>query len=104
MNQAPEEKNLRSRIRRRLSATKRIGCAYRLTGIDMAEGFDSAAWLPGDVMARFFAGIGMVGGAHPTRNPQPDSHRASLQLNCALGKTRDMGGRPARLHDAAAVA
>jgi hypothetical protein len=34
--------------------TRRIGCAYRLTRLDMAEGFDSAAWLPGEVMARFF--------------------------------------------------
>jgi hypothetical protein len=42
------------RLRRRLSATRRIGCAYRLTSLDMAEGFDSAAWLPGDIMARFF--------------------------------------------------
>jgi predicted DNA-binding WGR domain protein len=42
------------RLRRRLSATRRIGCAYRLTSLDMAEGFDSAAWLPGEVMARFF--------------------------------------------------
>jgi predicted DNA-binding WGR domain protein len=42
------------RLRRRLSATRRIGCPYRLTKLDMAEGFDSAAWLPGEVMARFF--------------------------------------------------
>jgi predicted DNA-binding WGR domain protein len=42
------------RLRRRLSATKRIGCAYRLIRLDTAEGFDSAAWLPGEIMARFF--------------------------------------------------
>jgi predicted DNA-binding WGR domain protein len=42
------------RLRRRLSASKRIGCAYRLTSLDMAQGFDSAAWLPGEVMVRFF--------------------------------------------------
>jgi predicted DNA-binding WGR domain protein len=42
------------RLRRRLTATRRIGCAYRLTRLDMVEGFDSSAWLPGDVMARFF--------------------------------------------------
>lgn len=42
------------RLRRRLSATRRIGCAYHLTRLDMVEGFDSAAWLPGEVMARFF--------------------------------------------------
>ena len=42
------------RLRRRLSATKRIGCHYRLTRLDMAEGFDSAAWLPSEMMAGFF--------------------------------------------------
>jgi predicted DNA-binding WGR domain protein len=44
------------RLRRRLSATRRIGCAYRLTRLDMAPGFDFTAWLPGDLMARFFKG------------------------------------------------
>ena len=42
------------RLRRRLTATTRIGCAYRMTRLDMAPGFDSDAWLPGEVMARFF--------------------------------------------------
>ena len=41
------------RLRRRLTATKRIDCAYRLTSLDMVDGFDSTAWLPGEVMARF---------------------------------------------------
>jgi predicted DNA-binding WGR domain protein len=52
----PEEMRqvISERLRRRLSATRRIGCAYRLTRLDMAEGFDSAAWLPEEVMARFF--------------------------------------------------
>ncbi len=47
-------KLISERLRRRLSAIKRIGCAYRLTNLDMAPGFDSAAWLPGEVMARLF--------------------------------------------------
>jgi hypothetical protein len=44
---------IRDRLRRRLSAPKRIGCPYRLTALSAAPGFDSSAWLPGDVMARF---------------------------------------------------
>jgi len=45
---------IRDRLRRRLSAPKRIGCPYRLTALSMAPGFDAWAWLPGEVMARFF--------------------------------------------------
>ena len=45
---------VRNRLRRRLSAPKRIGCAYRLAASSAAPGFDAAVWLPGDVMARFF--------------------------------------------------
>jgi predicted DNA-binding WGR domain protein len=45
---------IRDRLRRRLSAPKRIGCPYRLTVLNSAPGFDSSVWLPGDVMARFF--------------------------------------------------
>jgi predicted DNA-binding WGR domain protein len=46
---------IRDRLRRRLSAPKRIGCSYRLAAFNAATGFDVAAWLPGEVMARFFA-------------------------------------------------
>jgi predicted DNA-binding WGR domain protein len=45
---------IRDRLRRRLSAPKRIGCPYRLAAFSAAPGFDASAWLPGDVMARFF--------------------------------------------------
>jgi hypothetical protein len=45
---------IRDRLRRRLSAPKRIGCHYRLTTLNSASGFDASAWLPGEVMARFF--------------------------------------------------
>ena len=45
---------IRDRLRRRLSAPKRIGCPYRLAAFSTAPGFDTQAWLPGDVMARFF--------------------------------------------------
>jgi predicted DNA-binding WGR domain protein len=45
---------IRDRLRRRLSAPKRIHCAYHLAAFSAASGFDAAAWLPGDVMARFF--------------------------------------------------
>ena len=52
----PEEMKavIRDRLRRRLSAPKRIGCPYRLSAFSAAPGFDASAWLPGDVMARFF--------------------------------------------------
>jgi predicted DNA-binding WGR domain protein len=46
---------IRDRLRRRLSAPKRIGCAYRLAAFSHAPGFDATGWLPGDVIARFFA-------------------------------------------------
>jgi predicted DNA-binding WGR domain protein len=51
----PEEMQavIRERLHRRLSATRRIGCAYRLTSLDVAEGFDSAAWLPDAILAQF---------------------------------------------------
>jgi predicted DNA-binding WGR domain protein len=45
---------VRDRLRRRLSAPRRIGCPYRLAAFSTAPGFDTQAWLPGDVMARFF--------------------------------------------------
>ena len=48
-------KIVREHLRRRLSAPKRIGCAYRVTSFSTATGFDGAAWLPSDVMAGFFA-------------------------------------------------
>jgi predicted DNA-binding WGR domain protein len=46
---------IRDRLRRRLSAPKRIGCPYRLTRLDVAPGFSAWEWLPGEVMARFCA-------------------------------------------------
>jgi hypothetical protein len=45
---------IRDRLRRRLSAPKRIGCSYRLAAFSAAPGFDAWAWLPGEVMAKFF--------------------------------------------------
>lgn len=47
---------VRDRLRRRLSAPKRIGCAYRFTALNVASGFDATPWLPGEVMAGFFSG------------------------------------------------
>ncbi len=40
-------------LRRRLSAPKRIGCAYRLSGLSTADGIDVAFWLPRDALAGF---------------------------------------------------
>ncbi len=48
---------IRKHLRRRLSAPKRIGCPYRLATFSTARGFNAAEWLPGDVMARFFAAV-----------------------------------------------
>lgn len=48
---------IRQLLRRRLSAPKRIGCPYRLATFSTANGFNAADWLPGDVMARFFAAV-----------------------------------------------
>ena len=45
---------IRHRLRRRLTAPTRIGCPYRVAAFSAAPGFDTASWLPGDVMARFF--------------------------------------------------
>jgi hypothetical protein len=49
---------IRDRLRRRLSAPKRIGCPYALAALSTAAGFDAAAWLPSEVMARFFVHAG----------------------------------------------
>jgi len=51
----PEEMRavIRDRLRRRLSAPKRIGCPYHLTVLNSAPGFDTSVWLPGDVIAKF---------------------------------------------------
>lgn len=45
---------IRDRLRRRLSAPKRIGCAYHLAVFSTSPGFDASSWLPSDVMAKFF--------------------------------------------------
>ncbi len=45
---------IRDRLRRRLSAPKRIGCSYRLSAFSEAPGFDASSWLPGAIMDRFF--------------------------------------------------
>ncbi len=46
---------IRDRLLRRLSAPRRIGCPYRLAVFSTAPGFDASPWLPGKVMAKFFA-------------------------------------------------
>ena len=56
-SQKPEEMRavIRDRLRRRLSAPRRIGCPYRLAAFSHAPCFDATDWLPYDVMAGFFA-------------------------------------------------
>src|SRR5437868_3859739 len=41
------------RLRRRLSAPRRIGCPYRLTSFNAASDFDASAFVAGNVLARF---------------------------------------------------
>ena len=45
---------VRERLRRRLSAPRRIGCAYRLAILDIAPNFDCSIWLPSGLMGSFF--------------------------------------------------
>jgi hypothetical protein len=52
---------IRDRLRRRLSAPKRIGCPHRLTAYSAAPGFDSTPWLPGEIMAGFFQQVEATG-------------------------------------------
>ena len=44
---------IRTCLRRRLSAPKRIGCAYRLASFSQACEFNAADWLPADILTRF---------------------------------------------------
>ncbi len=44
---------VRERLGRRLSAPRRIGCAYRLREFSAATGFDADSWLPGEVIGKF---------------------------------------------------
>jgi predicted DNA-binding WGR domain protein len=44
---------IRERLRRRLSAPRRIGCPYRVAEFAAAPGFDADLWLPGEVMHCF---------------------------------------------------
>jgi hypothetical protein len=44
---------IRESLRRRLSAPRRIGCAYRLKELSAAAGVDVGFWLPESVLARF---------------------------------------------------
>ena len=46
---------VRRGLSRRLSAPRRIGCAYRVSGVACAPGFDGSAWVPADVLAGFTA-------------------------------------------------
>ena len=53
---------VRARLRRRLTARRRIGCAYRLTRAVAAPGEDLAAWVPAALLA---AGAGSAWEAFP---------------------------------------
>ncbi|QOJ14158.1 MAG: WGR domain-containing protein [Planctomycetia bacterium] len=42
---------MHDRLRRRLSAPRRIGCAYRLVGLTAGQGLDARTWVPGSLLA-----------------------------------------------------
>ncbi|HEY4308017.1 MAG TPA: WGR domain-containing protein [Pirellulales bacterium] len=46
---------IRERLQRRLSAPRRIGCNYCISELNAAPGFDTEAWLPTDIIAKFSA-------------------------------------------------
>lgn len=48
---------IRKCLLRRLSAPKRIGCAYRLAALNAATNLDPSEWLPDEIMTRFFGAI-----------------------------------------------
>ena len=45
---------IREKLRRRLSAPKRIGCPYGLVKVSSASETKTDAWLPREVMARYY--------------------------------------------------
>ena len=52
---SPDPEQARSivheRLRRRLSAPRRIGCGYRMVGFTAEHGAEPGGWLPGNVLA-----------------------------------------------------
>ncbi|MFO0849837.1 MAG: WGR domain-containing protein [Gemmataceae bacterium] len=59
----PLQTRLRDHLRRRLSAPRRIGCAYRLVALDAVADFDVPGWLPPALLARLVPG-----------DPRPSEH------------------------------
>jgi hypothetical protein len=46
---------LHDRLRRRLSAPRRIGCAYRMVGFTADHGAETGGWLPGGVVGEILS-------------------------------------------------
>ncbi len=44
---------VRAHLLRRLSAPRRIGCAYRMSMMSVVAGMDRSAWVPDDLLAQF---------------------------------------------------
>lgn len=44
---------VQARLKQRLSAPRRIGCAYRLARLEASPGMELSAWLPMELLARF---------------------------------------------------
>lgn len=51
---AEAQEIVHDRLRRRLSAPRRIGCGYRLTMLDSMSGFDLSRWLPVKLMTGMY--------------------------------------------------
>lgn len=47
---------IRERLQRRISAPRRIDCAYRLSAFSTSQGIDPADWLPGKLVTSLFTG------------------------------------------------
>lgn len=50
-NSEPLRKVIRDSLRRRMSAPRRIGCAYRLMELSASDAFDVKSWLPMEALA-----------------------------------------------------
>lgn len=62
---------VKERLVRRLSAPRRIGCAYRMKELSTIEGFETATWLPITILR------GLLSGVHERESTAvDDQHRA----------------------------
>lgn len=63
---------IRAHLLRRVSAPRRIGCAYRIVCIASSEEIDSSGWVPADVIGRLGGGDIMPGRSGPSHGAPLD--------------------------------